>query len=65
MNTINTDLIIIGAGPTGLSLACQCIRYGIDFVVVEKNATVTPYSKAIGVQAGNRARHHCQSRAVD
>src|ERR1044071_1688746 len=51
MNTINTDVIIIGAGPTGLSLACQLIRYGIDFVVIEKNATVTPYSKAIGVQA--------------
>ena len=51
MNTLHTDVIIIGAGPTGLSLACQCIRYGIDFVVVEKNATVTPYSKAIGVQA--------------
>jgi 2-polyprenyl-6-methoxyphenol hydroxylase-like FAD-dependent oxidoreductase len=51
MNTNNTDVIIIGAGPTGLSLACQCIRYGIDFVVVEKNATVTPFSKAIGVQA--------------
>jgi 2-polyprenyl-6-methoxyphenol hydroxylase-like FAD-dependent oxidoreductase len=51
MNIINTDVIIIGAGPTGLSLACQLIRYGVDFVVVEKNATVTPYSKAIGVQA--------------
>ena len=51
MNTINTDVIIIGAGPTGLSLACQCIRYGIDFVVVEKNNAVTPFSKAIGVQA--------------
>lgn len=51
MNTINTDIIIIGAGPTGLSLACQCIRYGLDFVVVEKNETVTPFSKAIGVQA--------------
>src|SRR5215211_5521786 len=51
MNTINTDIIIIGAGPTGLSLACQCIRYGIDFVVVEKNEGVTPFSKAIGVQA--------------
>lgn len=51
MNTINTDVIIIGAGPTGLSLACQLIRYGIDFVVIEKNDTVTPYSKAIGVQA--------------
>src|SRR6185503_5024450 len=51
METINTDIIIIGAGPTGLSLACQLIRYGIDFVVIEKNATVTPFSKAIGVQA--------------
>jgi len=51
MKTLHTDVIIIGAGPTGLSLACQLIRYGIDFVVVEKNATVTPFSKAIGVQA--------------
>src|SRR5215208_3491239 len=51
MNTINTDVIIIGAGPTGLSLACQLIRYGIDFVIVDKNETVTPFSKAIGVQA--------------
>jgi 2-polyprenyl-6-methoxyphenol hydroxylase-like FAD-dependent oxidoreductase len=51
MNTINTDVIIIGAGPTGLSLACQLIRHGIGFVVVEKNDTVTRFSKAIGVQA--------------
>jgi 2-polyprenyl-6-methoxyphenol hydroxylase-like FAD-dependent oxidoreductase len=51
VSTINTDVVIIGAGPSGLSLACQFIRYGIDFVIVEKNATVTPFSKAIGVQA--------------
>ena len=51
MNTINTDVIIIGAGPTGLSLACQFVRYGIDFVVVERNETFTRFSKAIGVQA--------------
>src|SRR5215217_8070308 len=51
MNAINTDVIIIGAGPTGLSLACQFIRYGIDSVVVEKNEGITPFSKAIGVQA--------------
>lgn len=49
--TITTDVVIIGAGPTGLSLACQFIRYGIDFVIVDKNGGVTPYSKAIGVQA--------------
>ena len=51
MSTINTDVIIIGAGPTGLSLACQLVRYGIDFVVVEKNESFTRFSKAIGVQA--------------
>ncbi len=51
MSIINTDVIIIGGGPTGLSLACQLVRYGIDFVVVEKNPGVTPFSKAIGVQA--------------
>ena len=26
-------------------------RYGIDFVILDKNATTTPHSKAIGVQA--------------
>ena len=49
--TTRTDVIIVGAGPTGLSLACQFVRYGVDFVIVEQNEGVTPYSKAIGVQA--------------
>jgi len=49
--TIKTDVVIVGAGPTGLSLACQFVRYGLDFVILEKNEGVTPYSKAIGVQA--------------
>ena len=44
-----TDVIILGAGPTGLPLSCQLIRHGIDFVIIEKKTT-TPYSKAIGVQ---------------
>ncbi len=51
METIKTDVVIIGAGPTGLSLACQLARYGINFVVVEKNEGVTSFSKALGVQA--------------
>ncbi len=29
---METDVIIAGAGPTGLSLACRLVRYGIDFV---------------------------------
>ena len=49
--TINTDVLVIGAGPTGLCLACQLLRYGIDFVIGEKKEAITPYSKAIGVHA--------------
>ncbi|MEK6321227.1 MAG: FAD-dependent monooxygenase [Acidobacteriota bacterium] len=49
--TIKTDVIIIGAGPTGLSLACQLIRYDVDFVIFDQKETTTPHSKAIGVQA--------------
>lgn len=49
--TIYTDVIIIGAGPTGLALACQLVRYGIDFVIIEQSAGVTAYSKALGVHA--------------
>src|SRR5687768_3381499 len=49
--TIRKEVVIVGAGPTGLSLACQLVRHGVDFVIVEKNEGVTPYSKAIGVHA--------------
>jgi 2-polyprenyl-6-methoxyphenol hydroxylase-like FAD-dependent oxidoreductase len=51
MDKMKTDVVIVGAGPTGLSLACQLIRYGVDFRIVEKNEGVTPYSKALGVHA--------------
>ena len=48
---MKTDVIIVGAGPTGLSLASQFIRYGIDFIVLDEKEKTTPFSKATGVQA--------------
>ncbi|MGI8787747.1 MAG: FAD-dependent monooxygenase [Pyrinomonadaceae bacterium] len=48
---MKTDVIIVGAGPTGLALACQLIRYGIDFIILDEKETTTPFSRAIGVQA--------------
>jgi 2-polyprenyl-6-methoxyphenol hydroxylase-like FAD-dependent oxidoreductase len=51
MRAMQTDVLIIGAGPTGLALACQLIRYGVDFIIIDKKGTTTPHSKAIGVQA--------------
>src|SRR5437868_5819047 len=50
MNT-QTQVVIIGAGPTGLSMAVQLLRYNIDFIILEKNEKTTPYSKAIVIQA--------------
>lgn len=48
---MQTDVLIVGAGPTGLSLANQLARYGVDFAIVDKREGTTPHSKAIGVQA--------------
>lgn len=49
--TIKTDIIIVGAGPTGLSLAVQLIRYGINFMLFDKKEDVTHLSKALVVHA--------------
>lgn len=49
--TIKTDVIIVGAGPTGLALACQLIRYGVDFVIFDRKKGITELSKAIAVQS--------------
>lgn len=46
-----TNVIIVGAGPTGLSLAVQLIRYGIDFVIIDKKEGITDLSKALVVHA--------------
>lgn len=48
---LKTQVIIIGAGPTGLSLAVQLLRYNIDFIILEKNEKTTHLSKAIVIQA--------------
>lgn len=46
-----TDVIIVGAGPTGLSLAVQLIRFGVDFVIVDQKEDITTLSKALVVHA--------------
>ncbi|MBI3775262.1 MAG: FAD-dependent monooxygenase [Gammaproteobacteria bacterium] len=45
------DVLIIGAGPTGLMLACQLARRGIRATIIERNAGPALQSRALGVQA--------------
>lgn len=49
MNT--TDVLIVGAGPTGLTAATLLAYYGVDLRIIDKNATLSQKSKALGVQA--------------
>lgn len=51
LKKMRTEVLIIGAGPTGLSLAAQFIRYGIDFIIIDRKEGVTTLSKALAVHA--------------
>lgn len=44
-------VIIIGAGPTGLMLAAQLMRFNIDFLIIDKKSAPTTESRAVVVQA--------------
>jgi 2-polyprenyl-6-methoxyphenol hydroxylase-like FAD-dependent oxidoreductase len=45
------DIIIIGAGPTGLMAATQLARFNINFLIVDSKAGPTDQSRAIVVTA--------------
>lgn len=49
--TKNTNVLIVGAGPTGLMMACQLTRFGIPFRIIEKNSGPTTQSRALAIQA--------------
>ncbi|MFJ1915203.1 FAD-dependent monooxygenase [Streptomyces sp. NPDC088147] len=44
------DVLIVGAGPTGLALACDLRRRGVSVQVVEREARLFPGSRGKGVQ---------------
>ena len=53
MNTLpaTSDVVIVGAGPTGLALACVLAAEGVSFVLVERFAEGTNTSRAVVVHA--------------
>ncbi len=44
-------MLIVGAGPTGLMLANQLARHGIDALTIDRHAGPARESRALGVQA--------------
>lgn len=45
-------VLIVGAGPTGLTLAIECARHGVPFRLIDQNLARSPYSKALGIWHG-------------
>jgi 2-polyprenyl-6-methoxyphenol hydroxylase-like FAD-dependent oxidoreductase len=43
-------VLIVGAGPTGLMMACQLARFDIPFRIIEKNEGPTTQSRALVIQ---------------
>ncbi len=47
----DTDVLIVGAGPVGLTMACFLALHRVSFRIIDKNAHGTETSNAIGVQS--------------
>jgi len=50
MKATNTQVLIAGAGPTGLTLACDLARRGVQFRIVDKAESYFIGSKGKGLQ---------------
>lgn len=51
VNPSSTDIIIVGAGPTGLMLGCELARAGVRFRIVDKMPAPSQRSRALVVHA--------------
>ena len=50
INEKHIGVLIVGAGPSGLMMAAQLLRYGIHPVIIDSKRGPTTESKALGVQ---------------
>src|SRR5215207_9418654 len=48
---MDTDVLVVGAGPTGLMLANQLVRRGVRTLIIDRHAGPARETRALGVQA--------------
>jgi 2-polyprenyl-6-methoxyphenol hydroxylase-like FAD-dependent oxidoreductase len=52
---MDTDVLIVGAGPTGLMLANQLGRRGVRTLIIDRHDGPALQTRALGVQARTKA----------
>jgi 2-polyprenyl-6-methoxyphenol hydroxylase-like FAD-dependent oxidoreductase len=50
MDSTDTDILIAGAGPTGLTLALNLLKQGVKFRIIDRNKERVKTSRALGLQ---------------
>jgi len=48
-NSIDTGVLIVGAGPVGLFLANECARRNLRWHVIEERSSQSEHSKALAI----------------
>src|SRR5262245_49481226 len=51
-------ILVVGAGPTALTMACDLVRHGAPVRIVDKRAQIDPHCRATGVHSGTLEVFH-------
>jgi 2-polyprenyl-6-methoxyphenol hydroxylase-like FAD-dependent oxidoreductase len=49
---MNPEVLVVGAGPVGLTLAVECRRHGVSFRIIDKAPDHSMHSKALAIWSG-------------
>lgn len=68
LSAADLDVLIVGAGPTGLAMAAEAARFGLRYRLIDKKAHGAEHSQALVVQARTLEqfeRYEIAQRAIE